>query len=117
MIATFDKQDYQITLQGADNNILRLPSGKLTATLEEHGSFENLGKVVRLELVENKGTDGIELQYLPEGTGGWNEVEEILVRMNNSAYQKVRERGKFGTRYNGSDKIEILDEVLNRHRI
>lgn len=65
------------------------------------------GKNVILELVENDGPDGFHFQYLPPNAGGWDEIKTVSVKINPWAYGHIERQGSFGTRYNGSDKIEI----------
>jgi len=109
MKATFDGQDYMLMLDRNKGELQGLRQGKLEAPLTEHWGDKDLGKVVSLELVDNNGSDGIELKYLPEGAESWEAIQRVQVKMNERAYTYVRGRRQFGTRYNGSDKIEIFD--------
>ena len=109
MKATFDGQDYMFMLDTKKGELQGLRQGRIEAPLTEHWGDKDLGKVVSLELAENTGSDGIELKYLPENAEGWEAIQRIQVRVNEGAYRHITERGQFGTRYNGSDKIEIMD--------
>ena len=109
MKATFDGQDYTLFLSKKTQELQKLQEGKLEAPLTEHWRDKDLGKVVSLELAENKGSDGIELRYLPEGAESWEAIQGVQVKLNGRAYNNVIQYGQFGTRYNGSDKIEIVD--------
>ncbi len=109
MKATFDGQDYMIMLDKEKRELQGLRQGKFEAPLTEHWGDKDLGKVVSLELADNNGSDGIELKYLPDGAESWEAIQRVQVRMNERAYSHVETRGQFGTRYNGSDKIEIFN--------
>ncbi len=111
MKATFDGMDYTLFLNPETREMQRLGTGeKLEAPLKEHWGDKDLGKVVSLELAENRATDGIEFKQFPEDAENWEAIQKIQVRLNGRAYNHVRSHGQFGTRYNGSDKIEILIE-------
>ncbi len=109
MKATFDGQDYMLMFDKEKRELKRLRQGKLEAPLTEYWGDKDLGKVVSLELADNNGSDGIELKYLPDGAESWEAIQRVQVRMNERAYSHVETRGQFGTRYNGSDKIEIFN--------
>lgn len=109
MKATFDGQDYMLMLDKKTREFQGLRQGRLEAPLTEHWEDKDLGKIVSLELADNNGSDGIELEYLPDGAESWEAIQRVQVKMNERAYGYVRERGQFGTRYNGSDKIEIIN--------
>ena len=83
---------------------------KLEASLTQPFDGEDLGKIVSLEFSENNAIDGIELRYLPEGAESWKEIQRVQVKVNDRAYNHIKQRGQFGTRYSGlGDKIEILN--------
>ena len=82
---------------------------KLEALLEQPYDEKSLKKVVSLELASNEAIDGIELKYLPEEAENWEEIKKVQVKLNDWAYNHVMQRGQFGTRYNGSDKIDIYN--------
>ena len=110
MKAIFDGADYSLMLERRTQELRKLRQGKLEAPLQQ--AFEpdkDLGKVVSLELAENDATDGIELKYLPEGSESWEAIQRIQVKLADRAYNHVMQYGQFGTRYNGSDKIEIIN--------
>jgi len=109
MKATFDGQDYTLILDKAQGELRRLKEASLETQLKDHWSDQNLDKKVILQLGENNGPDGIELAYTPENAVSWEAIQEVNVTINENAYDFVRQRGEFGTRYNGSDKIMILN--------
>lgn len=108
MKATFDGQDYLLTLNRETQDLQELQKKGLEAQLTEQWGTEKLGKLVTLELADNNGSDGIELKYTPCDAESWEAIQGIQVKINNQAYNYIKERGQFGTRYNGSDKIEII---------
>ena len=65
--------------------------------------------MVTLEYGENNGPDGIDLKYIPKNPNSWESILEISVKINDRTYNHILERGSFGTRYNGSDKIQIYN--------
>jgi len=109
MRAEFDGQDYFFYLDRNKQELQNLPIQSLEAELQK--PFENCGwdKKAILEFGENNGPDGIQLKHLPEGAETWDEFKEIKVTINARALSYVQERGSFGTRYNFSDKIDIVD--------
>lgn len=108
-MAMFDGQDYMLILDKEKGELQQLQQGeKLEAALTEDFGDKDLGKVVSLELADNKGSDGIELTYIPEGTG-WEAIQRVQVKMNERAHAYVSERKSFGTRYGLGDKIEIFN--------
>ncbi len=110
MKALFDGQDYILMLQRENQELLQLKQGnKLTAKLTRPWGGGDLDKIATLELKENTEIDGIELKYIPENADNWEAIEEVRIRLNNRAYSFIGERGEFGTRYNGSDKIRIVN--------
>ena len=109
MKATFDGQDYMLMLDKKTQELQGLRQRKLEAPLTEHWGDKDLGKLVSLELADNSGSDGIELKHLPESAKSWEAIKIIQVKVNERAYNFIKERGNFGTRYNGSDKIEIMN--------
>jgi hypothetical protein len=108
MKAFFDGQDYILILDKAIQELEKLHQHNIKAPLKQYCGSENLDKLVRLGLNENDEIDGIEVTFLPKGFNGWESIERIEVNINNKAYEHIKTKGKFGTRYNGSDKIEIL---------
>lgn len=66
-----------------------------------------MGKIISLELTETRAMDGIELKYQPEGAENWESIRRTEIKLSTWAYEQIASRGQFGTRYNGSDKIEI----------
>lgn len=109
MKATFDGQDYMLMLDKKMQELQGLRQNKLEAPLTEHWGDKDLGKLVSLELADNKGSDGIEVKYLPEDAKSWEAIQRVQVKVNESAYSHIERRGKFGTRYGIGDKIEIFD--------
>jgi hypothetical protein len=108
MKTIFDGQDYIIMLDKKTQELQQLQKGKkLEASLEQPYDKKSLKKVVSLELASNEAIDGIELKYLPEEAENWEEIQKVQVKLNDWAYNHVMQRGQFGTRYNGSDKIDI----------
>lgn len=69
------------------------------------------GKILTLEVGEVRRSDGIEVNCIPENYASWEEIQEIRVRINEKAQRNIREIGRSGTRYNGSDKIEIINGI------
>lgn len=108
MKAEFDGQDYMLILDKDQDELLSLWKGKLEAYLTEAFGDKDLGKIVTLELGENKGSDGIEVKYIPKNEI-WENIQRIQVKMNKDAYNHVNQRGNFGTRYGIGDKIEIFN--------
>ncbi len=109
MEATFDGQDYLLTLDKNTGELQRLCRGeKFEASLRQQWEEGDLGKIVSLEFAENNAIDGIELKYLPDGAESWEAIKRVQVKINKRAYEHIEQRGTFGTRYNGSDKIEFL---------
>lgn len=110
MRATFDGQDYTLFLNQETREIQKLRQEKLGAPLKEYWGDKDLRKIVSLELAENNATDGIEFKQFPEDAENWEAIQRIQVRVNGRAYNHILQYGQFGTRYNGSDKIEIIVE-------
>ncbi len=109
MKAIFNGQDYTLMLERRTQELQRLGQGKLEAPLKQAWEPDkDLGKVVSLELADTDAIDGIELKYLPNSAESWEAIRRVEVKMNERAYSHVRQHGQFGTRYNGSDKIEIV---------
>lgn len=110
MKAEFDGQDYMLMLERRTQEFQKLRQGKLEAPLKQAWEPDkDLGKVVSLELAENDGMDGIELRHLPEDAESWEAIQRVQVKLNDRAYNHVMQYGQFGTRYNGSDKVEIVN--------
>ncbi len=111
MKATFDEQDYMLILNKEAEELNQLRRGKtLEASLTQPFDGEDLGKVVSISFSENNAIDGIELKYLPDNAASWGAILTIQVKINNWAYNHVKQRGQFGTRYDGlGNKIEILN--------
>ena len=110
MKAIFSGQDYIIMLDEKTQELQQLQQGKkLEASLEQPYDKKSLKKVISLELASNEAIDGIELKYLPEKAGNWEEIQKVQVKLNNWAHNHVMQRGQFGTRYNSSDKIDIYN--------
>jgi len=102
---------FTLYLDSTEQELEELKIERIQTQLNRAFSDEDLGKLVSLEFGENKGPDGIELKYFPENES-WEKVKEIRVKINERAYNHVQEKGSFGTRYNGSDKIEIVNGIL-----
>ncbi len=113
MKATFGGKDYTFMLDKDLDELQGLRQGKLEAPLTEHWGGKDLGKIVSLEIADNDGSDGIELKYLPEDAENWDAIQRVQVKMNERAYDYVGERGQFGTIFDGSNKIDILDGLPN----
>ena len=109
MLAIFDGQDYTIVTDISREEINKLTEGRLESDLMHSFSDEKWGKKVVLELGENNGVDGIKLKLFPENSA-WVDVKEIRVEINQKAYRFLLDRGNFGTRYNGSDKIDFIND-------
>ena len=109
MRAEFDGQDYMLFLASNERELQKLQQGKLGAPLTQAWQPDkDLEKVVSLELAENNGIDGIELKHLPDGAENWEAIKRIQIKLNNKAYNHIMQYEQFGTRYNGSDKVEIV---------
>ncbi len=111
MKAAFDGQDYMIILDDELDEWSKLGErdAELTASLQklwEEGLWEN--KKVRLRIQENSGTDGIEVTYSPEGAESWEAIEQINVAIAWRSYILLGIDQMRGSRYIGSDKIEIF---------
>jgi hypothetical protein len=91
-----------------NNELGRLLRGKLEAELFNFERNAKLGKKVTLELAENDGAEGIKLTYLPVDAG-WNSAEIVEIKISGRVYNTIKDTGKFGTRYNGDDIIEIFN--------
>ncbi len=110
MEAMFDGQDFLLYLDTDEQELGKLRTQELSAPLTEPFGGPDLGKQLTLSYGDNNGPDGIQLRKLPEDSEGiWNSVKEIRITINNWAYQHVQERGQFGTRYDGSNKVEIIN--------
>ncbi len=110
MQAMFDGQDYFIFLDKRTSDLQSLVAGrKIEAPLMDYRDGSDLGKVVNLEMAENDGSDGIQLRYLPDDSPDFESIKVVDIKFDVRAYHFVQQRGKFGTRYNGSDKIEIVN--------
>ena len=110
MRAEFDGQDYALYLNKDTQELQRLKTQKLEAQLQQPFRGEDWDKKVVLEFGENSCQDGIGLSFLPETADGiWDKVKEVRVIINRRALGYVEQIGQFGTRYNGSDKIEIIN--------
>jgi hypothetical protein len=109
MEAEFNGQDYFLFLEKKNEEIIKVKKIKLETKLTEPFRGVELKKRVTLEYCENDGPDGIELKYTPNNPNSWEAILEINIKINGRAYNHLLERGNFGTRYNGSDKIQIYN--------
>lgn len=110
MEAEFDGQDYFLFLDKKKKELLEVKKKvKLKTRLTKPFRGVELGKLVTLEYGENNGPDGIDLKYIPKNPNSWESILEISVKINDRTYNHILERGSFGTRYNGSDKIQIYN--------
>ena len=109
MKATFAGQDYTLMLDKEKRELQRLPDEILEAPLTEHWGDKDLGKLVTLELNDTNRSDGIELRYFPEDAESWEAIQKVQVKINERARNNLITMGRIGTRYNGSDKIDIYD--------
>lgn len=113
MKALITGQDYTLMLKRGARELQRLRKEKLEAPLKQaYDPARNLGKVVTLELVENRGAEGIELTFLPKDAKSWESIKTIQVKLNHEAYDRVEQDERFGTRYDGSNKIDIVNGLL-----
>ena len=101
----FDNSDYLIEV--LDEEFLKLRESRLETSLIHAYERTDMGKRVTLEFKENEGTDGIKLIILPKNAQSWEEIQRIQIKIDEEAYQQVRKRGLFGTRYTGGAKIDI----------
>ena len=106
MRAEFDGQDYLFYV--SRDELLRLPEQSLESQLQQPFSNAKLNKRAVLKSGENNGPDGIKLRTLSEEAEKWDKFKEINVTINKRAQDYIQQTGSFGTRYNGSDKIEII---------
>ena len=111
MKALFTGQDYLLFLDKENSELQRLRKERFEAKLTFQGERKDLDKIVSIELADNNAIDGIELKYLPSDAESWEAIKRVQVKINERAYKHVEQRGVFGTRYNGSDKIEIYSET------
>jgi len=111
MKAVFVGMDYMLFLEKDKDELAKLKREQLAADLKEGWGGGSLGKTVAIKLEENDGPDGFELNYEPPDAGGWDEVKGVNVKINRRAYNHIVERGVFGTRYNGSDKITVQNDM------
>ncbi len=101
----FDNSDYVVELLNIE--FAKLRQSGLEGSLRHAERGIDLGKRVTLKFEENKRTDGIELTPIPKDAWSWEEIREIQIRINERAYERVGERGWFGTRYNADAKVDI----------
>ena len=112
MRVEFDGQDYTFYLDQKENELERVRTQSLEAQLVKPFGQGDWGKRAVLEFGENNGSDGIRLEFFPpEAEGVFDRITEVRVKMNQRAWDYVRERGQFGTRYLGGDKIEIINRL------
>jgi len=106
MRAEFDGQDYSFYINKGE--LFELPEQSLEAQIQQPFTNTKLNKRAVLKSGENDGPDGIKLRTLPEEAQTWDEFKEINVTINKKARDYIQQTGSYGTRYNGSDKIEII---------
>ena len=109
MIAAFDGQDYLIILDKSDKELDQLIYKNIESGLQSLADGNDLGKKVILEFFSNTNVDGIELTIHPRDRKGWDDIKEIRVQLNKTAYDTLKTSGKCGTRYTSSNCIEIYD--------
>jgi hypothetical protein len=107
MIAVFDGQDYSLYLDGTGGEMEELLTGEISASLIKPWGEGEWGKTVILKYEENDNMDEINLRYLPDETGPWDDIEKVEVTINQMAYAHIQRMGRVGTRYNAEDKIDI----------
>lgn len=110
MRAMFDGQDYMVVLDEEANDWRQLQDRDtvLQAPLGRQWEEGTWGKILSLKVQENTAIDGIEVTYGPEGAEFWDDIQQINVAISWRAHMLLGINHRFGTRYNGSDKIEIF---------
>lgn len=111
MKATFDEQDYMLILDRDTQELEQLYQKQTLETpLTQPFDGEDLGKIVSLALSENNVIDGIQLKYLPDKAQNWETILRIEIKINERAYNHIKQRGQFGTRYDSlGNKIDIFN--------
>lgn len=111
MKAEFDGQDYFIYLDPSKPELRDIALGQLEADLTAPFEKKKLGKKVVVIGRETNHPDGIEVNYLPEGADSWEAIQQVQVLVSSRARVNLDKFGVTGTRYNGSDKIEIRNSL------
>ena len=108
MKATIIGQDYIIVLEKEEFTSVR--AGITLEAVLFGDSNSKLDKRVTLEVCDRADNfDGIDLIYLPEKRGGWADIKEVKIKVLPSALDEVESLGRFGTRYDGSNMIDIYN--------
>ena len=111
MQAAICDQDYFLRLDTLSRELQQAGQGrKLGADLTELYDSKPLGKKVVLGYGENDGPDGIEVSFVRKGDG-WAGIREIHIKIGQFAYDAILRRGRFSTRYDGSNMIEIMNGI------
>ena len=115
MIAQFDGQDYFVYLDKSPDNLelRKVTLCPLEANLEMKYNYSGFPKKLVLQSQETNHPDGIEVSYFPPGAESWADIQEIRVSISSRARVNLSKFGVVGTRYNGSDNIEIMDGFPN----
>lgn len=102
-------QDYLITLEDKNKELISIKNKiKLEGVLIDGETGKSLDKNVTIEkILETENHDGIDVKYFPEARRGWAEIKEIKIRLTGFALQQIESLKHFGTRYDGTNMIEI----------
>lgn len=107
MKATIIGEDYIIILEKEKQELPSLRKGvQLEAVLFGDGGKSLDKKVIVRTIADTDNFDGIDIEYVPKHKG-WSNVREIRVRLNQAALDRIESLGRFGTRYDGSNMIDI----------
>ena len=112
MRAVFNGDDYTLILDRAIRELdwLRYSGQKLSAPMErpwKQGAWSD--KIATLEFGKTSHPDGIEMAYVPANAEDWDHIREARFVFNDIAYRHIADRGSFGTRYDGSNKVQIFN--------
>jgi len=116
MKATICGQDYIIILEKETREFDLLKEGiKLESILVDSKTHSTLNKKVTLKKCTNTDNhDGIDLKYFPKRRKGWVDIKKVQIRVSPFALEQIKSRRRFGTRYDGSNMIEIYERLPPR---
>ena len=106
MRVEFDGSDYDFML--TDGELRRAIEGEnLEAELLKPFQEGTWAKKAFFRYGDNRGMDGMKLDYFPEGELVFDKIDAVRLTINQKALEHVQGQGHFGTRYNGSDKVTV----------
>jgi len=117
MKATIIGQDYLIVIEKQNKEFAAIERGiRLETLLIDGETGSKLDKRVILETGNNiDNPDGIDFEYLPKRRRGWMDIKDIQIRLSPFALSQIESFGRFGTRYDGSNMIDIYNELPKRY--